>query len=320
VRESEPTDPMFYFYSRQRPQWASDDVVPRRIRLPLTTASAARTEGEIDVTIASSRYFEALGGSLIAGVGIRNATAEDCDVALVNRQAADRWFGGKAVGAAIIDAEGRRAQILGVVEAPVLRVIERTAAPMVYVPASQRYVPAMILIAQTDRATPELVAQIDAQVQNVDGAARAPQVMTLADRLVRTALGPERMGMALVAVCAVLALALGWIGVYGVMADAVRQRQREIALRLALGAPALHIVTGVFRDGLRLAVTGGGAGMATAWLLLRLLHHSDDQFGQLPVWVWLLCPTILLLVVIAASILPAKWALAVNPLTIARDS
>jgi ABC-type antimicrobial peptide transport system permease subunit len=144
--------------------------------------------------------------------------------------------------------------------------------------------------------------------------------MTLEERLVRTALGPERIATVLVAVCAGLALALGLIGVYGVMADAVRQRQREIALRIALGAPASTIVYGVFRDGIRLAGTGAAAGMIVAWLLLRLVLHADDGFAQPAVWVWIACPLVLLVIVSIATVLPAKWALAVNPLTIARQS
>ena len=125
---------------------------------------------------------------------------------------------------------------------------------------------------------------------------------------------------ALVAACAALALALGVVGVYGVMADAVRARQREIALRLALGAPASHIVYGVFRDGLRLSAAGAAIGMAAAWALLRLLLHADDGFAQPAAWIWAACPAVLLVMLVIATIAPARWALAVNPLSIARDS
>jgi putative ABC transport system permease protein len=122
-----------------------------------------------------------------------------------------------------------------------------------------------------------------------------------------------------VAVCAVLAFALGIIGVYGVMADAVRARQRDIALRLALGAPASHIVYGVFRDGLRLAGAGAALGMTTAWLLLRLLMYADDGFAQPAAWIWVACPAVLIVMVVIATVAPARWALAVNPLTISRE-
>jgi hypothetical protein len=321
IGEEGRSEPTFYFYERQSPSWASDEIMERRFRLPiLPDAPPTTKKTDVGVTIASSRYFAALGGSVVTGAGLEAASELSCGMALVNREAADRYFGGNAIGGAVIDLFGVRARIVGVVESPVLRVIERAAAPMVYFPASQRYVPMMTLIAQTDAATPELVAEIAAQLHDLDGAARTPEVMTLEERLLRTALGPERIATALVAVCAGLALALGLIGVYAVMADAVRQRQREIALRLALGAPASKIVYAVFRDGLRLAIKGGAAGMIVAWVLLRLMLHADDGFGQPSLWVWAACPAVLLVIVSVATVLPAKWALAVNPLTIARQS
>ena len=314
------TEPAFYFYPRQTPSWASEDIIERRFRVPILPDAPPTTQADVDVTIASSRYFAALGGSVVSGAGLESASLQPCAIALVNREAADRFFGGGAIGGAVIDMFGERFEIVGIVESPVLRVVERAASATVYFPASQRYVPHMTLIAQTDAATPELVAEIAAQLNGVDGSAKTPQVMTLEERLVRTALGPERIATALVAVCAGLALALGLIGVYGVMADAVRQRQREIALRLALGAPASKIVYAVFRDGLRLAIMGGSVGMIVAWLLLRLVLHADDGFGQPSLWVWAACPVVLFAIVSVATVLPAKWALAVNPLTIARQS
>jgi hypothetical protein len=312
-------EPTFYFYQRQTPSWASDEVMERRFRLPILPDAPLTTRVDVDVTIASSRYFAAVGGAVVAGAGLQ-AGSQACGIALVNREAADRYFGGSPIGGAVIDVDGHRAEIVGIVESPVLRVIDRTLSPMVYFLWTQRYVPRMTLIAQTDAATPELVADIAARVHDIDGAATTPEVMTLEERLVRTALGPERIATALVAVCAGLALALGLIGVYGVMADSVRQRQREIALRLALGAPASKIVYAVFRDGLRLARTGAAIGMIAAWLLLRLVLHADDGFGQPSLWVWAACPAVLLVIVSIATVLPAKWALAVNPLTIARQS
>jgi putative ABC transport system permease protein len=239
---------------------------------------------------------------------------------LVNREAADAYFGGAPIGGAVIDRDGYRSRVVGVVETPVLRVVERASEPTVYLPFDQVYSPSMTLIAQTAAATPELVALIDAGLQELDGAARRPEVMTLEERLVRTALGPERIATALVAACAALALGLGLIGVYGVMTDAVRARQREIALRLALGAPASRIVYGVVREGLRLAGAGTILGMGLAWAVLHLVRHADDGFAPPALWIWAACPAVLAVMVAVAAIGPARWALAVNPLAIARES
>lgn len=312
-------DPTLYFYERQSPSWASSDVMPRRFRVPMLP-DGPRTRVDVAVTIASGGYLRSVGARVVSGADFDAAREDPCGVALVNREAAAAYFGEKPVGGAVIDRDGQRARIIGVVETPVLRVIERAKEPMVYLPFDQVYSPSMTLIAQTAAATPELVSLIDARLQELDGAAERPQVMTLEERLVRTALGPERIATTLVAACAVLALMLGLIGVYGVMADAVRARQREIALRLALGAPASRIVYGVFRDGLRLAGAGTAIGMSIAWLMLRLVLHADDGFARPAAWVWAACPAALFVIVAVASVGPARWALAVNPLQIARES
>lgn len=314
-------EPTLYFWERQAPSWASPEIVARRFVIPMLPESAPRIRTDVAVTIASAGYLRALGAPPVSGADFTAPREDACGVALVNREAADAYFGGKPIGGAVIEERNaHRARIVGVVETPVLRVVERAPEPMVYFPSDQLYSPSMTLVAQASAATPELVAAIDAQLRELDGAAVRPQVMTLEERLMRTALGPERIATALVGACAALALALGLIGVYGVMTDSVRARQREIALRLALGAPASRIVYGVFREGLRLAGTGTILGMSIGWLALRLLLHADDGFARPSAWIWAACPAVLFVIVAVATVIPARWALAVNPLTVARES
>jgi hypothetical protein len=319
-KKAREPDPTLYFYERQAPAWASDHVTPRRFRIPILPESPPSTRASMAVTIASADYLRAMGATLLSGDEYTGIDGASCGVAVVNREGAAAYFQGQAVGGAAIDREGQRARIIGIIESPVLRVVERTVEPTLYVPFEQVYSPLMTLVAQTEAAAPALVAQIDAELAGLDGARTAPKVMTLEERLLRTALGPERIATALVVSCAALALALALIGVYGVMADAVRARQRDIALRLALGAPASRIVFGVFRDGVRLAGAGTAVGMAIAWILLRLLAYADDGFAQPAWWIWAACPAVLLVIVAVATVGPARWALAVNPLAIARAS
>ena len=314
-----PSQPALYFYDRQAPALASEGVVPRRFSIPILPDAAAPRRVSMAVTIASPGYLRAMGATLLGGTEFAGIGGASCGVALINREGAAAHFAGKAIGGAAIDRDGQRARIVGIIESPVLRVVERSVEPTLYLPFEQIYSPAMTLIAQTEAAAPELAAQIDAALQGLDGDAKPPKVMTLEERLLRTALGPERIATTLVAACAALALALALIGVYGVLSDTVRARQREIALRLALGAPAWRIVYGVFRDGVRLASVGAAAGMAIAWMAVRFLLHADDGFPPPPAWIWAVCPAVLFVMVAVASVGPARWALAVNPLAIARQ-
>jgi putative ABC transport system permease protein len=104
------------------------------------------------------------------------------------------------------------------------------------------------------------------------------------------------------------------------MSDAVRQKKREIALRLALGAQGWTIVYQVFRGGVRVAALGAAAGLIVSWTLVRLVLHANPGFVAPALWMWLAAPAALLMVVALASVLPARWALAVDPLTITRES
>jgi putative ABC transport system permease protein len=274
---------------------------------------------DLDVNVASREYFTAVAAPIVAGSGFDADAGDGCGTAIVNREAESEYFAGAAVGGALIAPDGSRAEIVGVADAGPLRVMQRRTDPMVYLPWGQYYAPRMTLIAVTPWATPERLADITSRVNGISGAKAPPDVSTLEAQLSRTALGPERIGAALIASSAVVALALGLLGVSGVMSDTVLQRRRDIALRLALGARAAGIVGTVLRHGLRIAAAGAAAGLTVAWVLVRVVMHSHPDVHAPALWMWLACPAVLLSVVLIATIAPARWALAVDPMTITRE-
>ena len=87
----------------------------------------------------------------------------------------------------------------------------------------------------------------------------------------------ERFGAALLGLLAGIALFLASVGIYGLVAETVSARTREIGLRMALGARPVDILGGVLRHGLTLAGLGLAAGLAAAFALSRLL--SSLLFG-----------------------------------------
>jgi putative ABC transport system permease protein len=177
----------------------------------------------------------------------------------------------------------------------------------------------MTLIASTGGASKQLVAEMQHRLSIVDGGSPVRPVVTLEEHLSRTALGPERIATALVGTSAAVSLALAAIGVYGVMADTVVQRRREIAVRLALGARGRHVVGDVLRDGLRIAAAGVAIGLTAAWIAVRALVHTAPGFGVPALWMWIVCPLVLSALVALAGIVPARYALAIDPLTLTRE-
>jgi putative ABC transport system permease protein len=128
----------------------------------------------------------------------------------------------------------------------------------------------------------------------------------------------KRATLALVAVFGGVALALACIGIYSVLAFTVRQRERELGIRLALGAPGQRVLALVLRDGLRLALIGLVLGLLAALASGRLL--ASHLFGVSPhdPLVFISVTLVLLAAAVAACVLPARRATRVDPIVALR--
>ena len=286
-------------------------------RVPQLTPSQTTM---LDVNIVSANYFDFMGFPLVDGRNF-SETAGPCRVAIVNEQAADLYFNGDAVGGAIIDRLGRRTRIIGVVGSAKLRAAARAVPPTVYLPMEQDFLFRMTLVAETggiDRATLDRLHRRIAQIPG--GREDRIIVRTLDDHLSRTAFAPERIATVLVGSSATIALALGMLGLYGLISEASRRRHREFALRIALGARGGHVIGQVVSEGLRLVIAGtsaGGIGSVMVGQWVARITPTSEPFSP---WIWIAAPLTLALAVIVAGVLPAKRALASDPLMLLRDN
>jgi hypothetical protein len=286
-------------------------------RVPQLTSSEPAM---LDVNIVSPNYFEFMGLPVIAG-RLFDDQIDACRVAVVNEEAATRYFAGHAVGGALIGRDGRRSAIIGVVRSAVLRTAQRVIEPMIYFPLEQNFIPRMSLIAETTGAGADVRRRLHRRVAAIPGGREDRiKVTTLDAHLSRTALAPERIATVLVGASAAIALVLGMLGLYGVMSDTARRRQREFALRIALGAQGGHVVGQVIREGLKLVIGGTLAGSAASVLVARWLTQVTPAGDALSPLIWLSAPAMLGLAVVIASVLPARRAASSDPLMIMRDS
>ena len=144
-------------------------------------------------------------------------------------------------------------------------------------------------------------------------------VKTLDTYLSQTSLAPLRIATMIIGASAALALSLSVLGLFGALSDAVRQRRREFAVRIALGAQRRHVIWQVLKEGGRLASAGILAGTLGSLLLSRTLARIAPGNGLPALWVWMAAPLLLAVSVVIASVFPARRASVVNPLTIMRE-
>jgi putative ABC transport system permease protein len=139
------------------------------------------------------------------------------------------------------------------------------------------------------------------------------------DQLIYGALGSRRFSMSLLSIFAAVALALGAVGIYGVMAYTVAQRTREIGLRQALGASPRTVLGLVVMQGVRMAGAGIVLGLLGAFMLRRVMGSLLFEVSSLDPSVHLAVAGILTLVAFLACFLPARRASAVDPMVALRD-
>jgi predicted permease len=119
--------------------------------------------------------------------------------------------------------------------------------------------------------------------------------------------------MVMLALAGAMALLLGVVGVYGVIAYAVSQRTREIGIRMALGAERRDLTAMFVRHGLGLAVIGAGCGLLAALGLSRVLTSLLFGVGAADPATYGLVAVALVSAAVAASYVPARRATAVDP-------
>lgn len=276
--------------------WATYGVVQLPEREPI----------DLDVNIVSADYFEFMGLPLLDGRAFSDRGTA-CRVGIVNQAAADRYFGGAAVGGAIVDGAGRRAVIIGTVGANTLRVMQRDVEPTVYFPSDQDFVPRMTMIGETNGVGRGVLDRLHGRIASRPGGREDRIIVTTLDRhLSRTAFAPERIGTVLIGSAAAIALLLGALALHGVMSDAARRRQREFAIRMALGARGAHVMKEVIAVGIRQVLLGTAAGTVAALMVGRWLSQVAPVSGALSPLVWLLAPACLAIAVLMAGVVPAR--------------
>jgi putative ABC transport system permease protein len=158
-----------------------------------------------------------------------------------------------------------------------------------------------------------MTKSIAAAVHAVDPQIALAQSRTM-DEIKSNLLSGDRFTMVLYFSFAVLALLLAAVGIYGVMAFTVAQREHEIGLRMALGASRNNVVTLILKEAMVLALLGLGLGLIGAFFVGRAMHSTLYGIASIDYAAVSVVALVLLSVALLASWLPARRASAVQPM------
>ena len=270
----------------------------------------------------SPGYLEALGVSLVRGRTFRAEDRRGAErVAIVSRELARRALGdadpiGRAIGHPDeIADESRRWTIVGVVEdVKEDRYNFRIDRPVWYVPYEQAEESGILLnlVLRTRGGAAGVGSEIRRVVRDLYPEVAPGEIYELEPH-VTAVVGAERTATSVALLLAVLGTALASLGLYGVMAYGVRQRFRELGLRLAVGASPSQLSRLVLGDGLRWVAFGLAAGFLGALLLAPLFSSLLFETRPWDPFTYGVVAFLFVTVTFAACYFPARQASATNP-------
>ena len=233
----------------------------------------------------SPGYFAAIGLPLRQGRDFdARDTATSPLVAVVSRAAADRlWPGADPIGRRLrrynVPADAPPLEIVGVVNDTVDGGDNAPAGEAVYVPFAQTSVGQMSIVLRPRGEDTAAVAGLRRALKKVDPALAVSGIAPL-DSLVSDARAVPRLQMVLLTFFGIVAVSLTALGSYGVMTQVVASRQREFAVRLAVGATPRRLGGMVLGQNAKLALAGIVVGLVAAWQIGRFSSRSCSAFPQ----------------------------------------
>ncbi len=278
-----------------------------------------------DWQVVTPGYFAAMGMTVVRGRALdgRDVTGAPGAVVIDRTMAERYWPGQDPLGARFVLGGGAgpgTVTVVGVVDDVRHESLAAPRTSQMYLSQAQfrfwnggSVVRSLTLAVRTKGDPAGFTGPVRQAVHQVDARLPLARVVTM-ERVVSASLGRQRVLLALAGVFAAVALLLGALGLYGVIAQGVSSRTREIGLRLALGAGRRDVAVPIARSSVRLVGAGIGIGLAGAVLLSRLVRGL--LFGVAPVDPLSLAAAALVLAAAAglATWIPARRAVRLDPM------
>jgi len=277
---------------------------------------ASGTLEDTDDTIATPDYFQAMGIPVHQGRSFTDQDAANAPLVVVvdERVARLAWPGESPIGKRMRSSpDSAWAEVVGVVGHMRHESLESDQRLQIYWNYLQRARDRVVLVVRTSGDARLLVGPVLAAIKAVDSDQPVYAVRTM-NEVLDQSLALRWFSTVVVALFAGSSLLLAMIGIYGVIAWTVRQRTREIGVRMALGAQRSAVLVLVLHRGLRLAGLGIVLGAIGAIALTRFLRSLLFGVGPADPVTFAAVPLLLLFVALLACWLPARRAASVDPM------
>ncbi|MGH9815692.1 MAG: ABC transporter permease [Candidatus Acidiferrales bacterium] len=274
-------------------------------------------EPQIDFRRASRDYFLAMGIPLLAGRMFQESDGSGDDVplvAIINQAAAEKFFPGEdPLSQRIQMGGGAWFRIIGIVGNIRHLGLDTRPRPEGYMHVLQGPLNNPQLVVRTAGDPVPAIAGIRGVIRSLDPNVVISRVATM-EQVRYESLAAPRFNTVLFGVFAALALALGLVGIYGVMAYTVTQRTHEIGVRMALGAARVDVLRMVVSHGMKLAGAGAVIGLLGAFASTRVMRALLYETSPTDPLTFAVVVVLLSAVALLACIVPALRATRVDPL------
>jgi predicted permease len=268
---------------------------------------------QVSRAIVGPNYLRTMRIPIIAG---RDFTEQDTEksqlVALVNEEFVDRyWPGQDAIGKRFSE-DGEWFNVVGVARNGKYRQLVYPPEPVYFQSVYQRYRDLVMIHARVSGDPQSYSAAVERTVHELNADLPVFGVTTLKSSMQFGSLF-ERLAATFASAFGLLALALAAVGIYGVIGYTTRQRTREIAIRMALGAQRGTVLRLVLGQGLLLTLAGLAVGIAMSLVLTRYIKSVLFGVTTSDLWTYAAVTFLLCLVSLIACFIPAYRAMKVNP-------
>jgi putative ABC transport system permease protein len=258
---------------------------------------------------------------LLDGRNIRDSDDANSEPVVIVSQSFARkyWPGESAVGKYVTTLRETPVtrRVIGVV-GDARYWIEDEFEPTMYVSFKQLSFPSMSIVVRTADDVGSVAPQIRRAVQSVDPEQPVLRLSSM-DSVVRSSLEPWRFALSLLGGLAAMALLLTVIGLFGVISYLVRERTKEMGVRMALGADRGRIMKLILGQSLRLIVSGLAIGFAIAFVIVRSARSMVYAIRPNDPSIFILVAVCLSVVALLGSYVPARRAAQIDPMRALRE-